>query len=678
VVGSGSFMVSSRSQLCSRSLEEGSRSQLGSRSSAESLRSEITSRSLVESSRSASWRGGTGTVDASEVAGVVLRRNNRPSLDLPVGAGRAVLLPKRRSREEKSLTVSKDCLEASLSQADEYWRRQHMDEFSVGDADPMMSESTFSSGSGEEMARSESGHDLAAALKDTTVSPTADSAEIWSRRLSAAMEAKCNVADSGRSSAAVECNGTNHTCSQTAENNVVVTSSRLLWTGGNLENSAGDNSSEHETLLCCATGGDNHIAVQSESSSTAVMTAVDLSRSSDSSRSSVYREVAVCSSSPVSELARGNAADCSQHVTPTKNDNSNLLAVVSRACDPSRSSSVQGDLDHAAVSDALKVNATNSGSQCVTSEMDSNRTLPTVNNLSRSLSARCDLERGSSTDCETLEGSVADCECKDVDTEKSWLQPDSTNCCETVVLSTSLVTSSHTADNGVDEERLQQQPEDSVVAGAVLQQPEIHDKLSYNGLHSVVGLQENGDADQVSLEQRKGDTACCLDLSSGNSQATVVQELPASDGSRETADKVLQEEMRSVGTDLDADARSPEVFNLSSDNGLQTGICLQRTANSDTIWLDRQERVDSCGRESASEPPQTDTMWFRQQRMASDCASEAVTQIQDHNDVQAMSVSEDDESSGDMDYVVLGEPVSKQATRCSMEKLEQARQSNVP
>jgi len=135
-------------QLGSRSLDENSTSQLVSGAAVESSKSDVTSRSLTENFRStSSWRGGGVVVDPSEVAGVVLRQNNRPNLDLSVGAGRAVLLPKRRSREEKSLMVSKDCLEASLCQADEYWRRQHVEDFSVGDADPLMSESTFSSGS---------------------------------------------------------------------------------------------------------------------------------------------------------------------------------------------------------------------------------------------------------------------------------------------------------------------------------------------------------------------------------------------------------------------------------------------------------------------------------------------------------------------------------------------------
>ena len=612
LVGSGSSAVSSRSQLCSRLSEEGLRSQLSSGPSSESLRSEVTSRSSAKSSRS--WQG--GGVDPGEVAGVILRRNNRPNLDLSVGAGHAVLLPKRRSREETSLMVSKDCLEASLSQADEYWRRQQLEQFSVGDADPLMSESTFSSGSGEEMARSESGHDLAAALKDTTLSPTADSAEMWSRRLSAAMEAKCSVADGNRTSTVVECNGANHTFSWTAESNGVVTSSRSLWTRGNLENSAGGSASDDKTLLCCATGGSHHIAVQNEGSSAIVMTAVDLSRSSDSSRSSVYcdLEVAVCSSSPVSELVKGNAADYSQHVTP-QNDNNNLQTVVSRSRDPSRSSSVQCDLDHTAgsstaVSDTLKVGVTDSGSQHLTSEKDNSRTLPTVNNFSRSLPACCDLERGSSADCEMLEGSVADCECKDVDTEKPLLQPDCAYCCETVVLSTSVITSSHTADGA----GLQQQAEGSIFTGTVLQPPEVQDKLPCSGLHSGALLQESGVGDQLSLEQRKGDTACCLDLSSSHSAETVVEELSASYRSHETADRMLQQEIRNVATDVDTDAHSPE----------------------------------------------------------------AGTQPQNHNDVQAMSVSEDDESSGDTDYVVLGEPVSKQATRYSVEELKHAQRSNVP
>lgn len=669
-VVSGSSVVSSRSQLGSRLSEEALRSQLGSRSSAESSRPEVTSGSLADSSRSASWRG--GAVDPSEVTAVVLRRSNRPNLDLSVGAGRAVLLPKRRSREEKSLMVSKDCLEASLSHADEYWRRQ---EFSVGDVDPLMSESTFSSGSGEEMARSESGHDLAAALKDTTMSPTADSAEIWTRRLSAAMEAK--VADCSRNSAAVECNGTSHTSSRTAENNGVVTSSRLSWTRGNHEDGAVGSSSDRET--CYATDGSHCIAVQSDRNS-----AIDLSRSSDFSRSSVCHdpEVAVCSSSSVSELLRGNAADYSQRVT-LRSDSSNLQTVASRTCDSSRSSPMHHDLDHTAeasvvVSDTVKGRAANSESQHVSLETESTRELPTANNLSRSLSARCDLERGSSTDCETLEGSVADCECKDVDTEKSLLHPDSAECCKTVVISTTLITSSHTADNGGDATRLQQQTEDSVVTGAVSQQPNVEDNLPCNGFHSGAHMQESGETDQICLEQQKEVATCCLVLSSSHVHETVVQELSVSDGLRETAEKVLQQEVITNSTELNTGAHSPEVYSLSSDNGLPTSICVQRTENSDTIFLEHQERVDSCDPESTSQAPQADTIWFRQHNRAGICAAEAGTQLQDRADVQAMSVSEDDESSGDTDYVVLGEPVSKHATRCSAEEVKHARQHDVP
>ena len=68
----------------------------------------------------------------------------------------AVLLPKRRLREENGL--SKDEIEASLSEADKYWRRNYGE---LSDTmDNKMTDSTYSSGSGEEMARSDSKHDI--------------------------------------------------------------------------------------------------------------------------------------------------------------------------------------------------------------------------------------------------------------------------------------------------------------------------------------------------------------------------------------------------------------------------------------------------------------------------------------------------------------------------------------
>ncbi|KAK2165379.1 hypothetical protein LSH36_51g04006 [Paralvinella palmiformis] len=68
----------------------------------------------------------------------------------------AVLLPKRRSRDENGL--SKEEIEASLNEADKYWRRSYGE---LSDAmDNKMTDSTYSSGSGEEMARSESNHEL--------------------------------------------------------------------------------------------------------------------------------------------------------------------------------------------------------------------------------------------------------------------------------------------------------------------------------------------------------------------------------------------------------------------------------------------------------------------------------------------------------------------------------------
>ena len=84
------------------------------------------------------------------------RRVNKPD---PASSG--VYLHKRRSREEKGL--SKEDIEASLNQADSYWQGKfgHLPETSEAvDKTNTMTDSTYSSGSGEEMARSESGHNL--------------------------------------------------------------------------------------------------------------------------------------------------------------------------------------------------------------------------------------------------------------------------------------------------------------------------------------------------------------------------------------------------------------------------------------------------------------------------------------------------------------------------------------
>ena len=84
------------------------------------------------------------------------RRVNKPD---PASSG--VFLHKRRSREEKGL--SKEDIEASLDQADSYWQGKfgHLPETSESvDQTNTMTDSTYSSGSGEEMARSDSGHNL--------------------------------------------------------------------------------------------------------------------------------------------------------------------------------------------------------------------------------------------------------------------------------------------------------------------------------------------------------------------------------------------------------------------------------------------------------------------------------------------------------------------------------------
>ena len=85
----------------------------------------------------------------------------------PVGG---VLLHKRRSRDGNG--ISKEEIEASLQEADHYWNASHGGEEQASALDSKMTDSTYSSGSGEEMARSEhaesGGHDLI----ESPISPT--------------------------------------------------------------------------------------------------------------------------------------------------------------------------------------------------------------------------------------------------------------------------------------------------------------------------------------------------------------------------------------------------------------------------------------------------------------------------------------------------------------------------
>ena len=104
------------------------------------------------------------------------RRVNRPD---PASSG--VYLHKRRSREEKGL--SKDDITASLNSADSYWQQKfkHLPETSEAvDQRNTMTDSTYSSGSGEEMARSESGHNLTTPTSPP-LSPHVESKEIKRR-----------------------------------------------------------------------------------------------------------------------------------------------------------------------------------------------------------------------------------------------------------------------------------------------------------------------------------------------------------------------------------------------------------------------------------------------------------------------------------------------------------------
>lgn len=634
--------VTTWSQIGSRSQPEGSRSLPSSRASAESSWSEVTSRSLFESSRLSSWR--TGSVDAGDAAGVVLRRNNRPSLDLSAGTCRTVLLPKRRSREEKSLMVSKDCLEASLCEADEYWRRQQLEEYAVGEAtDPLMSESTFSSGSGEEMARSESGHDLAAALKDSTLSPTADSAEMWSRRLSAAMEAKNSELDSCRNGSVVECNGSDHVTSCATENSGTVTLSRSLCGRGDLENTAWNSLCHSCALTCNSLDSSCHIIVQNSVGRTAP-NAVNLSKSADSSKSSVNcdREIVAGTSLAVSDIVKGSTA--SNHQPHDSRDN------LSTAVSHSVSYSEQRDVNNVSgtrstVSEPAKQNGTNAAGHHVTSDVVGSQ--PAASNFTVPLAA-CQLERGSSTDCETLEGSVADCECKDFDTEKSC--PKSTVSSESVASPTSVLTTSvcAAADGGV---QIARQEEGS---DCLARQSDINEKSVDSGSRSIA---EVGSTDQEPLEQPKEmySAECC--------GADSVQESLVSNGLHENVKVMVRHESgrASPGLDTDVCLRRADVHSLPANGGWHAAVYLQKTEDTDTIWLEQQrERVNGgCVEEAAAMEK-----WNGDDGHGG-VGVEAGTRAHDHSEVQAMSVSEDDESSGDTDYVVLGEPVSKQAAGAS-------------
>ena len=79
-----------------------------------------------------------------------------------VGDSRSgALLQKRRSKEESQLT------QASLNETDSYWKKQSDDTNGSEMMNSRMTDSTYSSGSGEEMARSNSEHHLSDMLVDT-------------------------------------------------------------------------------------------------------------------------------------------------------------------------------------------------------------------------------------------------------------------------------------------------------------------------------------------------------------------------------------------------------------------------------------------------------------------------------------------------------------------------------
>ena len=115
----------------------------------------VTSSSVVRLGSTSSPTRTTQDVGGDDRPQVVMRRSqvNRENRD----AYGLILLPKRRSRDDARL--SKEEIEASLSQADRYWR-ESADSTGATDAVATMMDSTHSSGSGEEMAHSDSGHNL--------------------------------------------------------------------------------------------------------------------------------------------------------------------------------------------------------------------------------------------------------------------------------------------------------------------------------------------------------------------------------------------------------------------------------------------------------------------------------------------------------------------------------------
>ncbi len=107
----------------------------------------------------------------------------RRLVNKPDPASSGVLLHKRRSREEKGL--SKEDIEASLGQADSYWQGKfaNLPETSEAvDQTNTMTDSTYSSGSGEEMARSESGHNLVTSGPSSPLDPPDVKRRSWGPR----------------------------------------------------------------------------------------------------------------------------------------------------------------------------------------------------------------------------------------------------------------------------------------------------------------------------------------------------------------------------------------------------------------------------------------------------------------------------------------------------------------
>jgi len=555
------------------------------------------------------------------------------------------------------MMISKDCLEASLCQADEYWKRQQLD--CELDLDPLMSESAFSSGSGEEMARSESGHDLAAVLKDTSVSPTADSNQIWSRRLSAALDTKNSDAKNieAKNSKTESCATQNvelenHMCSRPIE---------MLWAGcdlvTNTKNSEAKNSEHVENGGRCS---DSVCSEAAGCSATDYMqcqhkATVTLSDSNSLNHSEVVNpsrtncaqfdlENTARGRCTVLEATKGNAAD---YLTTQTDDRKSLPAAVnqSEVVMPLRTSvSASNDLENASRSsceqpvakavssdewetvDANNINAaknsefidhmTLSGSlsahydlenaesseaknsETTNVESDSHiRPGPNIGNLSElngqaelNCSQRRDTGRGSSSDCDVMEGgSMTECECKDVDTEKSSIKQDTTNCFhETVRLSleASLVSDNiDNDDNGVELQRPSNGHDPASSATRSLDQG----RDQTGSCNNITTLSQLGSRSSDEVSRLQPGSQSTEESSRSHTGSGPLEQL-------EQGSKLLEQSRRHTDIDL----KPKELQQNSTRKGFNLDKELQENLQTEDQSVDQHRRDEDCNHETGS------------------------------------------------------------------------------